>query len=218
VQDIAAEVAAADAAEVDFLGGEVNEREADGNPDDLGDGGELHFVHIKNLDRLLGIRGDYTVCVNCMQQFTKGAPIAKHEANCSKMPAQVIKMPVNDPVTSEPPELKFYPGRKQFKNAIIGFCDFEAANFICARKVPGKKERRKAGTANRAAAAVQSFTAEGLAATADENAATEASSSSSSSSVRSRGCSSSDSGSGSDSSSSSSSSGEEDEDILDMEH
>jgi hypothetical protein len=55
VQDIAAEVSDAAALEADFLGGEVNKREADGNPDGADDDGELHYVHIQNLDRLLGI-------------------------------------------------------------------------------------------------------------------------------------------------------------------
>jgi hypothetical protein len=145
-----------------------------------------------------------------MQQFTKGAPIARHEANCSKMPAQVIQMPVNDPVTGDAPELKFYPGRKRFKNAIIGFCDFEAANFRRARKVPGKKERRMGGKSNTtaAAAAAQSFTVEGLAAAANkENAAVAETAISDSSS----------SSSGSSGSGSSGSGGEEEEEEEEQE-
>lgn len=125
---------------------------ADGGEDDCDDGeGELHFVYIRNLDKLLGLRYDETVCENCMQRFGKGAPISRHQRLCDETPPQAVRMPVRG-ADGSPPIIKFKPGRKRFKNSIIAFCDFEAANFRRARRA-----RRVAGTSSTAAAAAKSL-------------------------------------------------------------
>lgn len=87
---------------------------------------KMHFMYIKDLDRLLNIRCTQTTCSNCLQNVGKSS-LQNHLRLCMEHDAQTIKMPVNDE-DGNPPRLEFAPGRRRFLNPIIGFCDFECIN------------------------------------------------------------------------------------------
>ena len=85
-----------------------------------------HFVFIHDLDGLLRVRSNQTVCPRCLQNVNIAA-MENHQRLCCQHNPQTIKMP-KPGEDGSPPLLEFVPGRRRFLNPIIGFCDFESIN------------------------------------------------------------------------------------------
>lgn len=91
-------------------------------------GAEMHYAYVRDLEKLLHVHNQQKVCPNCLQQVCRDR-YETHERVCFSNAAQTVTMPKPDE-EGRPPKMSLKIGRKRFKNPIVGFCDFEAANHV----------------------------------------------------------------------------------------